>query len=339
MHTREFDYTLPTDRIAQQPLADRTSAKLLLLPRTHGVLQDLHIRDLPGLLHPGDALIFNDSKVFRARLQATRIEGTAPFEVFLLRPEQDAWLALIKNSKRLSIGDHITLPEQTDAEVLAKETDGVIRLKIARTVSEVFALCDRTGDVPTPPYVDKKLETADDYQTIYAKHVGSVAAPTAGFHFTNRLLEELRAKGVRIGFVTLHVGLGTFRPMQDGMLDQHLMHTEWASVPQETVDLIKATKQTGKRVIAVGTTSARSLESATREGKLVPFEGMTNLFIQPGYTFRVIDGLITNFHLPKSTLLVLVSALAGRERVLAAYEHAITHNYRFYSFGDAVAIL
>ncbi len=339
MHTREFDYQLPPDRIAQTPLTDRTSARLLALPRVIGPLKDLHIRDLPDLLNPGDLLIFNDSKVFRARLIATRPGGTAPFEVFLLRPEQDTWLALIKNSKRLAIGDHITLPEETGAEIIAKELDGVIRLKINRATTEVFALCDRVGEVPTPPYVQKNASQADDYQTVYAKHVGSVAAPTAGFHFTESLLKELRSKGVHTGFVTLHVGLGTFRPMQDGALNDHVMHSEWVSVSKETVDLIDQTKQAGKRVIAVGTTSCRSLESAAAQGTIAPFEGMTNLFIQPGYTFRVIDGLITNFHLPKSTLLVLVSALAGRERILEAYQHAIERNYRFYSFGDAMAIL
>jgi S-adenosylmethionine:tRNA ribosyltransferase-isomerase len=302
-------------------------------------MQDLHIRDLPSLLKAGDLLVFNDSKVFRARLQATRRGGTAPFEVFLLRPEADTWLALIKNSKRLSVGDVITLPEGTPATILAKEPDGVIRLQMKKSTSDIFALCDRAGEIPTPPYVTEKITNTDSYQTVYAKHVGSVAAPTAGFHFTEGLLNELKQKGIQIAYVTLHVGLGTFRPMQDGTLEEHVMHSEWVSVSQETVNIIQRTKQAGGRVVAVGTTSCRSLESAAQVGELVPFEGMTNLFIQPGSPFRVIDGLVTNFHLPKSTLLVLVSALAGRERVLAAYEHAITQNYRFYSFGDAMIIL
>jgi S-adenosylmethionine:tRNA ribosyltransferase-isomerase len=339
MHTREYDYELPADRIAQHPLDDRLSAKLLSLPRAQGELQDLHIRDLPGLIRAGDLLVFNDSKVFRARLQATRVGGTTPFEVFLLRPEGDQWLALIKRSKRLSVGETILLPEQTAARIVAKETDGVIRLEIDKTTNEVFSLCDRTGDVPTPPYVEETLTDPSSYQTIYAKHVGSVAAPTAGFHFTQALLTDLQAKGVKMAFITLHVGLGTFRPMQDGTLDEHVMHTEWVSVSEETVSLINETKAAGGRVIAVGTTSTRSLESAAQTGTLAPFEGMTNLFIRPGYTFHVIDGLITNFHLPKSTLMVLVSALAGRERVLAAYQHAIENNYRFYSFGDAMLIV
>ena len=339
MHTREFDYTLPPDRIAQHPLEDRLAAKLLHLPRLFGEMTDLHIRDLPSLLEAGDLLIFNDSKVFRARLQATRVGGTSPFEVFLLRPEGQEWLALIKNSKRLSVDETITLPEETAATILSKEADGVIRLRIERTVNEVFALCDRAGEIPTPPYVEEKISDASAYQTVYAKQVGSVAAPTAGFHFTHELLETLKQQGVQLGYVTLHVGLGTFRPMQDGMLDEHIMHSEWVSVSQETVELIQRTKAAGKRVIAVGTTSCRSLESAARNGELMPFEGMTNLFIQPGYRFNVIDGLVTNFHLPKSTLLVLVSALAGRERILTAYEHAINEGYRFYSFGDAMVIL
>lgn len=339
MHTREYDYELPANRIAQHPLEDRLSAKLLSLPREQGDLQDLHIRDLPDLLRTGDLLVFNDSKVFRARLQATRVGGTTPFEVFLLRPEGSHWLALIKRSKRLSVGETILLPEQIAARIVAKETDGVIRLEINKTTSEVFALCDRTGDIPTPPYVEETLTDPSSYQTVYAKHVGSVAAPTAGFHFTQALLTNLHAKGVKTAFITLHVGLGTFRPMQDGTLDEHVMHTEWVSVSEETVSLINETKAAGGRVIAVGTTSTRSLESAVQTGTLTPFEGMTNLFIRPGYTFHVIDGLITNFHLPKSTLLVLVSALAGRERILNAYQHAIDQGYRFYSFGDAMLIV
>lgn len=339
MHTSDFDYQLPDDRIAQAPLADRTAAKLLRLNRNTGDLQDLHIRDLPDQLKSGDLLIFNDSKVFRARLMAEREHGTQPFEVFLLRPEENDWFALIKKSKRLTIGETITLPEHTRAQIIAKEDDGVIRLRFDKPPAEIFALCDRTGDVPTPPYVSAPLKDPKDYQTVYAKHLGSVAAPTAGFHFTEALLEELNTRGVRVAYVTLHVGLGTFRPMKDGDLNEHIMHSEWVSVSQETIELIKTTKQAGGRVIAVGTTSTRSLESAAKDGTLKPFEGMTNLFIQPGYAFRVIDGLITNFHLPKSTLLVLVSALANREAILKAYTHAIEHSYRFYSFGDAMFII
>lgn len=339
MHTREFDYVLPPERIAQFPLADRTSAKLLHLPRVEGPLKDLNVRDLPALLNPGDLLVFNDSKVFRARLQATRVGGTTPFEVFLLRPEEDTWLALIKHSKRLSVGETITLPEDTKATILRKETDGVIRLRISKTTAEVFSLCDRAGEIPTPPYVTEKITDTNSYQTVYAKQVGSVAAPTAGFHFTKELLAELTEKGIRFAYVTLHVGIGTFRPMQDGPLEAHVMHSEWVSVPQETVTAIEETKEQGGRVVAVGTTSCRSFESAAQNGTLAPFEGMTDIFIHPGYTFNVIDGLVTNFHLPKSTLLVLVSALAGRERILAAYEHAIKEQYRFYSFGDAMVIL
>ncbi|MBP9762234.1 tRNA preQ1(34) S-adenosylmethionine ribosyltransferase-isomerase QueA [Patescibacteria group bacterium] len=339
MHTRDFDYHLPGDRIAQHPLADRTAAKLLYLPRAENDLTDLQIRDLPSLLKSGDLLVFNDSKVFRARLQATRTGGTAPFEVFLLRPDGDTWLALIKHSKRLSVGETILLPEETGATIIQKDADGVIRLAIKKSTSEVFALCDRAGEIPTPPYVASKITDADSYQTVYAKHLGSVAAPTAGFHFTTELLEQLKTKGVQTAFVTLHVGLGTFRPMQDGTLDEHIMHEEWVSVSQKIVDTINTTRQTGGRIIAIGTTSCRSLESAARTGTLQPFEGMTNLFIQPGYQFQVIDGLLTNFHLPKSTLLVLVSALLGRERVLNAYQHAMEQNYRFYSFGDAMLIV
>lgn len=339
MHTRDFDYELPADHIAQRPLENRLDAKLLYLPRQIGALQDHHIRDIPSFFNAGDLLVFNNSKVFRARLQATRTDGTAPFEVFLLRPDVSTWLTLIKNSRRLNVGDVITLPEETAAKIVAKEADGVIRLAIDLSISEVFALCDRAGEIPTPPYVEGKLEDPKDYQTIYAEHVGSVAAPTAGFHFTEGLLADLKARGVNFAYVTLHVGLGTFRPMQDGVVEDHIMHTEWVSVSEETVRSIQDTKKAGGRVIAVGTTTTRSLESASQSGVLSPFEGMTQLFIRPGYTFKAIDGLITNFHLPKSTLIVLVSALAGRERVLEAYQHAIQEHYRFYSFGDAMLIV
>lgn len=339
MHTRDFDYELPADHIAQRPLENRLDAKLLYLPRQIGALQDHYIRDIPSFFNAGDLLVFNNSKVFRARLQATRVASTTPFEVFLLRPEASTWLTLIKNSRRLNVGDVITLPEQTAAKIVAKEADGVIRLAIDLSIGEVFALCDRAGEIPTPPYVEGKLEDPKDYQTVYAEHVGSVAAPTAGFHFTEGLLADLKARGVNFAYVTLHVGLGTFRPMQDGVVEDHIMHTEWVSVSEETVRSIQDTKKAGGRVIAVGTTTTRSLESASQSGVLSPFEGMTQLFIRPGYTFKAIDGLITNFHLPKSTLIVLVSALAGRERVLEAYQHAIQEHYRFYSFGDAMLIV
>ncbi len=339
MHTRDFDYELPADHIAQRPLENRLDAKLLYLPRQTGALKDLHIRDIPSLFNAGDLLVFNNSKVFRARLQATRVGGTAPFEVFLLRPEEGTWLALIKNSRRLNVGDVITLPEETAAKIVAKEEDGVIRLAFDLSISDVFALCDRAGEIPTPPYVEGKIEDPKDYQTVYAEHVGSVAAPTAGFHFTEGLLAQLKTQGVNFAYVTLHVGLGTFRPMQDGVVEDHVMHTEWVSVPTETVEAVQRTRQAGGRVIAVGTTTTRSLESASHTGTLAPFEGMTQLFIRPGYTFKAIDGLVTNFHLPKSTLVVLVSALAGRERVMEAYQHAIQEHYRFYSFGDAMIII
>ena len=342
MHTSDFEYLLPADRIAQHPLADRTSAKLLVLPRVGQALEqleDAHVRDLPHLLRAGDLLVFNDSKVFRARLSAKKRSGSAIFEVFLLRPEGDIWQALVKRSKKLELGDHLFFADAISAEVIHKQPDGVVQLRFSVDVASVFALCEQYGEVPTPPYVQQTAENDTDYQTIYAKHVGSVAAPTAGFHFTDALMQELRAKGVEFAYVTLHVGLGTFRPMQDGSLGEHVMHSEQVSVSQTTIDAIHATKKRGGRVIAVGTTSTRSLESAASSGELKAYEGMTDIFIQPGHTFHVIDGLLTNFHLPKSTLLVLVSALAGRERVLAAYQHAIENNYRFYSFGDAMLIV
>lgn len=339
MLTSEFDYLLTPDRIAQHPLKERTDAKLLHLSKDGADLTDLHVRDLPNLLQAGDLLVFNDSKVFKARLSAKRQKNIGIYEVFLLRPEGDIWYALIKRSKKLDLGDVLMFANNVNAQIVKKELDGVISLRFSVETSEVFALCDVYGDVPTPPYVAESSENEADYQTVYAKNVGSVAAPTAGFHFTQELLKTLSAKGVKFAYVTLHVGLGTFRPMQDGELDAHIMHSEWVSVSAETVEAINQTKAINGRVIAVGTTSVRSLETASQTGTLAPFEGMTNIFIRPGYTFKTIDGLMTNFHLPKSTLLVLVSALVGREQVLKAYQHAIESEYRFYSFGDAMLIL
>lgn len=339
MLTSEFDYLLTPDRIAQHPLKERTDAKLLHLSKQGTGLADLHVHDLPTLLQKGDLLVLNNSKVFRARLSAKRQKNIGIYEVFLLRPEGDVWFALIKRSKKLDLGDVLMFANNVTAEILKKDLDGVISLRFSVETAEVFALCDTYGDVPTPPYVTEPLDDETTYQTVYAKHVGSVAAPTAGFHFTPALLEALTTKGVRLAYVTLHVGLGTFRPMQDGELEAHVMHSEWVSVPQETVDAVNETHAKQGRVIAVGTTSVRSLESAAETGTLAAYEGLTNIFIKPGYTFKVIDGLVTNFHLPKSTLLVLASALAGRERILAAYQHAIENNYRFYSFGDAMLIL
>lgn len=331
METALFDYHLPPERIGQKPMEPREAAKLLVLDRQTGAIQDTHVGNLPDFLQPGDLLIFNDSKVFKARLHATIEKTKKDIEIFLLRPEADGWLALVKPGRALHEGDTCLLSDGTPVTIKAKKEDGTVIIDFHQNVDAVFSLADQLGNIPLPPYIESQ-EGASEYQTIYAKERGSVAAPTAGFHFTEGLFQKLDEKGVKRAFVTLHVGMGTFRPMKTERLEEHDMHEEWAHVPEETKRLIGETKKNGGRVIAVGTTATRALESGLSSG-------FTRLFITPGYQFKIIDGLMTNFHLPKSTLIVLVSALAGRENILCAYEHAVQNEYRFYSFGDAMLIL
>jgi len=332
-----FDYSLPPERIAQQPMEPREAAKLMVLDRASGNIQDKHVGDLPDLLKAGDLLIFNDSKVFKARLKAevsskmSRDMGLK-VEIFLLRPEGDTWVAMAKPGKKLHTGTKLLFQDGTTARVIGKRDDGTLDIDFRMSPGQVFGLADSYGEVPVPPYVEPTKENTSVYQTIYAKNVGSVAAPTAGFHFTEDLFNKLEAKGVKKAFVTLHVGVGTFRPIKTDTLEAHEMHEEWAEVPQATREAIAETKKNGGRVIVVGTTAMRALESGVESG-------FTKLFITPGYQFKVADGLITNFHLPKSTLIVLVSSFAGREHVLTAYKHAIDNDYRFYSFGDAMLIV
>ncbi len=341
MDTSLFDYHLPPERIAHQSIEPRDHAKLLRLDRATDELSDRHVYDLPDLLQVGDLLIFNDSKVFKARFFATKSTG-AKIELLFHKPlDEHRWEVLAKPAKRLHTGDIITLDGGWNATIEGKNADaGTVTLRLSEATEAFFAYSDTFGDVPTPPYVHATDATKAGYQTVYAKTTGSVAAPTAGFHFAEDLLAKLDARGINRAFVTLHVGIGTFRPMNDGALSDHVMHEEWGHVPPETVDAIRKAKAAGHRVIAVGTTATRALESAANaHDPLEPWSGWTNLFITPGYTFRVIDGLITNFHLPKSTLVVLVSALAGIENIKHAYQHAIENTYRFYSFGDAMLIL
>ncbi len=337
METSLFDYHLPQDRIAQTPIKPRDQAKLLVVRQKHDAFEDRHTFDLPHLLQRGDLLIFNDSKVFKARLHARKDRQT--FEIFLLRPDENLWLALAQPAKKLRPDDLLTFGDGSTVTIVDKKSDGTIHLNFDRSTDAVFALTDRLGEIPTPPYVKTIPTDLSTYQTIYAKETGSVAAPTAGFHFTPELLQRLESAGMKRAFVTLHVGLGTFRPMKTERLEEHVMHEEWACVPEATWHAIQATRAQGHRVIAVGTTTVRALESAARAGTQTAFSDFTNLFITPGYHFQTIDGLLTNFHLPKSTLLVLVSAFAGREKILHAYQHAMDHGYRFYSFGDAMLIL
>lgn len=336
----DFYFDLPQELIAQDPLEDRSSSRLLTLDKTTGAVGHHIFREIVDYLHPGDCLVLNNTKVIPARLLGQREETGAHVEVLLLkRRENDVWETLVKPGKKCKPGTRLVFG------------DGLLRARVLETVEEGNRLIrfeyegiweevlDRLGEMPLPPYITHKLQDKNRYQTVYAKYEGSAAAPTAGLHFTKELLSQIEAKGVKVVYVTLHVGLGTFRPVkEDNVLDHH-MHSEYYQVTEETAKVINDTKAAGGRVICVGTTSCRTVESAAdEEGRVIPGADNTEIFIYPGYKFKVLDGLITNFHLPESTLVMLVSALAGREHVLAAYEEAIRERYRFFSFGDAMYI-
>lgn len=341
MKVTDFTFDLPEELIAQDPLEDRASSRLLALDRVTGERSHRHFRDIKEYLKPGDCLVINDTKVIPARLIGEK-EGTgAKIEVLLLkRKENDMWETLVKPGKKARPGARIAFGNgELVAEVVdvLEEGNRLIHFEYEGIFEEVL---DRLGQMPLPPYITHQLQDKNRYQTVYAKHEGSAAAPTAGLHFTNELLKEIEEMGVKIAHVTLHVGLGTFRPVKVENVLEHHMHSEFYCIEQDAADMINETKKNGGRVISVGTTSTRTLESAADEnGYLTAKSGWTEIFIYPGYTFKVIDGLITNFHLPESTLLMLVSALAGREHVLAAYEEAVKERYRFFSFGDAMVIL
>ncbi len=338
--TADYYFDLPRELIAQDPLEDRSSSRLLVMDRNTGEVTHGTFRDILRYLHPGDALILNDTKVIPARLLGER-EGTgASIEILLLkRMEKDVWECLVRPGKKLRPGARAVFGDGSlKAEILEVVEGGnrLVRFEFEGIFEEVL---DRLGEMPLPPYITHKLKDRGRYQTVYARYEGSAAAPTAGLHFTPELLDEVRALGVQTGFVTLHVGLGTFRPVKVDDVEQHTMHTEWYNVPEETADLINRTHQAGGRVICVGTTSCRTVESAADENGIVHAgSDDTSIFIYPGYHFKTMDGLITNFHLPESTLIMLVSAFAGREHVLKAYEEAVRERYRFFSFGDAMFI-
>ncbi|MDO8599411.1 MAG: tRNA preQ1(34) S-adenosylmethionine ribosyltransferase-isomerase QueA [bacterium] len=344
MRTSDFDYHLPTRAIGQPP-PRRDASRLLVLDRKNGRIAHRMVQNLPALLERGDLLVVNDTKVFRARLHGT-VDGKS-VEFLLVRPDGDAWVVLGKPGKRFRIGTTVMIGKLRGI-VRERMEDGSVRIAFDRSTASVIAYANRIGEIPTPPYVTGSVQRLTDYQTAYARHVGSVAAPTAGFHLTPRLLARLRAKGVRIARVTLHVGLGTFQPIRTERIEDHVMHAEWAEVPAATARAITRTKARGGRIIAVGTTTLRTLEgvAALHRGTPVPHRGHINLFIAPGFQFRVVDALLTNFHLPKSSLLVLVSAftspgsrtLRGRDLILRAYRSALRRGYRFYSFGDAMVI-
>lgn len=345
-----YDYELPDDRIAQNPVTPRDSARLLAIssPTQHS---HQVFRDLVELLKPGDLLVMNNTRVIPARLYGRKNTGTTVEVLLLQEQKNNCWLALVKPGRRLLPGAEIYFQAKNSSEnggkfhlsakVLAKDeaTGGrILEFNIPEGKS-LIPLLDEFGHVPLPPYIKDSQSLPEQYQTIYAQTPGSVAAPTAGLHFTPELLEKLTAKGVEQTFVTLHIGVGTFRPVEAQKITEHQMHGEWVEISEATVAKIQETKARGGRVIAVGTTAVRSLEGASQNGELRPFCGQTELFIYPGYQWRVVEGLITNFHLPRSSLMMLVSALVGRKRLLSLYEEAIAQNYRFYSFGDAMLIL
>lgn len=341
MQTSDFFYDLPGELIAQHPEEQRDHSRMLVLNRETGEWQDKHFYDLPSFLQPGDCLILNDSRVLPARLYGSRKGTGARVELLLLTPKgDDVWEVLAGPGKKARPGMTLTFGDgRLEADVL-DVIEGGNRLVKFRYQGNFYALLEEIGQMPLPHYITERLDDAEKYQTVYAREPGSAAAPTAGLHFTPELLNTLRSKGVSVGFVTLHVGLGTFRPVKVEDITQHTMHSEHYELSQETADLINRTRDNGGRVIAVGTTSCRTLESVgLTNGRVEPGDGWTSIFIYPGYSFQVLDGLITNFHLPESTLIMLVSAFAGYDQVMAAYRHAVDERYRFFSFGDAMLVV
>jgi len=379
----DFDYALPERLIAQHSVEPRDQSRLMVLRRDDQIIEHRSFFELGDAgarraspLRPGDVLVMNRSRVFKARLRGRKVGGTIDTEVTLLRPQSNSpssplekggdavWEAMVYPGRRLKVGDRIALGNQF-ATVEKKTDTGVTLLSFDCSDDDVFALCDAIGEIPVPPYVERAPDLLSDYQTVYAQETGSVAAPTAGFHFTDRLLDELREKGVQIEFVTLHVGLGTFQPFKGETLEEHKMHSEFVQIDTQTAGRINDAKKEGRRVIAVGTTTVRALEgsiqcshpergvteskdlhedlstrpSGSLKVELPAWSGDVDLFITPGFEFQIVDGLITNFHLPKTTLLVLVSSFAGRDFVMRAYKEAVDNQYRFFSFGDAMMII
>ena len=341
LKTSDFYFDLPPELIAQDPLTDRSASRLLVLDKNTGEIKHEQFRNIINYLNPGDCLVLNDTRVIPARLHGIR-EGTgAAIEVLLLkRKEKDVWETLVRPGKKvrpvvkLSFGEGLLRGEVLE---IVEEGNRLIRFQYEGIFEEVL---DRLGEMPLPPYITHKLEDKNRYQTVYAKYDGSAAAPTAGLHFTRDLLDEIAQRGVNLAYVTLHVGLGTFRPVKAERITEHHMHSETYQITKEAAEVINRTRKNGGRVICVGTTSCRSLESAAEEdGTLRECSGDTEIFIYPGYRFKVLDALITNFHLPESTLVMLVSALAGREKVLRAYGEAVEERYRFFSFGDAMLVI
>ncbi|NEZ42016.1 tRNA preQ1(34) S-adenosylmethionine ribosyltransferase-isomerase QueA [Paenibacillus alvei] len=341
MNVDLFDFHLPEHLIAQTPLTERTASRLLTLDRHTGKVEHHNFPEILSYLQPGDLLVLNDTRVIPARLFGVKEDTGAKVEVLLLKQEEDdCWEALVKPGKRVKVGMTVLFGDKLKAEVLEEREMGARLLRF--TYEGIFnEILDELGQMPLPPYIKEQLNDRERYQTVYAKHEGSAAAPTAGLHFTKELLAEVEKKGVHVAYITLHVGLGTFRPMSSDTIEEHVMHSEYYEMSADTATIINETKKQGGRIVAVGTTSARTLETVAGRFDGKPIEscsGWTDIFIYPGYEFKLVNSLLTNFHLPKSTLVMLVSALAGRDHIMAAYQEAIDQEYRFFSFGDAMFI-
>ena len=341
MKTSDFYYDLPQELIAQTPMEPRDMSRLMVIDKNTGEVEHKIFKDLIDYLRPGDCLILNDTRVIPARIYGVKKETGAVVEFLLLKQsENNVWECLCKPGKRAKIGTEFVFGDGiVECEVVDITDDGNRKVQFKCDSKEIYTILDKIGKMPLPPYITEELQNGELYQTVYSKELGSAAAPTAGLHFTEEMLKRIEDKGIKIGYVTLHVGLGTFRPVKVDDVKNHKMHSEHYHISKETADLINDTKKNGGRVIAVGTTSTRTLESvADDNGVIHPGCGNTEIFIYPGYKFKAIDCLITNFHLPESTLLMLVSALAGKDQIMAAYEEAVKERYRFFSFGDAMFI-
>lgn len=340
MKKSDFYFDLPEELIAQTPLEKRDNSRLLHLGINDGSIEHRHFYDIKDYIRPGDCLVLNDSRVLPARLIGCRLTGGSVELVLLKDLGGGCWECLSRPGRKTKPGQEILFGDGELTATVEKVTDGGNRVVKFHYEGVFLEVLERLGKMPLPPYIKEELQDSERYQTVYSRELGSAAAPTAGLHFTNELLQEIKDKGVDVCFVTLHVGLGTFRPVKEDDIENHDMHSEFCIVPDETAKIINNTKKNGGRVICVGTTSCRTVESfANEDGTINPTSGWTNIFIYPGYQFKCIDGLITNFHLPESTLIMLVSALAGRENVLNAYEQAVNERYRFFSFGDAMIII
>lgn len=340
MKTEDFDYELPEHLIAQTPIQKRDASRMMVLDKKTGEIEHRHFHDIVDYLGENDVLVLNDTKVMPARIYGVKEETNAAIELLLLKEmENDTWECLTKPAKRVKIGSVISFGDGRLKALCIEEKEEGIRVFKLDYEGILYEILDSLGEMPLPPYIHEKLQDKDRYQTVYAKNVGSAAAPTAGLHFTKELLEELKKKGVTILYITLHVGLGTFRPVNVEDVTKHKMHSEFYAMSKEVADTLNQAKKDGKRIISVGTTSTRTLETIVNKyDKFEECSGWTDIFIYPGYTFKAIDSLITNFHLPKSTLIMLVSALAGKEHILNAYHEAVKEEYRFFSFGDSMFI-